>query len=33
VKWELEKILSFWIGDEEKEWILSKNPKSLIGLK
>jgi hypothetical protein len=30
---ELKRILSLPIGDEKKEWILSKNPKSLIGLK
>jgi hypothetical protein len=24
MKWELEKILSLPIGDEKKEWILSK---------
>jgi len=25
MKWELEKVLSLSIGDDEKEWILSKN--------
>jgi predicted TIM-barrel fold metal-dependent hydrolase len=25
MKWELEKVLSLPIGDDEKEWILSKN--------
>jgi uncharacterized protein len=33
VKWELEKILSLPIGDDQKEWILSKNLKRLIRLK
>jgi predicted TIM-barrel fold metal-dependent hydrolase len=32
MKWELEKVLSLPIGDDEKEGILSKNLKSLIGL-
>jgi hypothetical protein len=32
MKWESEKILSLPIGDEKKEWILSKNLKRLIGL-
>jgi hypothetical protein len=27
MKWESEKILSLPIGDEKKEWILSKNLK------
>jgi predicted TIM-barrel fold metal-dependent hydrolase len=31
MKRELEKILSLPIGDDEKEWILSKNLKRLIG--
>ncbi len=30
MKWELEKVLSLPIGDEKKEWILSKNLKRLI---
>ncbi len=33
MKWELEKVLSLPIGDDEKESILSKNLKRLIGLK
>ena len=33
MKWELEKVLSLPIGDDIKEWILSKNLKRLIGLK
>jgi predicted TIM-barrel fold metal-dependent hydrolase len=33
MKSELEKILSLPIGDEQKEWILSKNLKRLIRLK
>lgn len=32
MKWELEKVLSLQIGDDKKEWILSKNLKRLIGL-
>jgi len=32
MKWELEKILSLPIGDDKKEWMLSKNLKRLIGL-
>jgi predicted TIM-barrel fold metal-dependent hydrolase len=32
MKWELEKVLSLPIGDGEKEGILSKNLKRLIGL-
>ena len=32
MKWELEKVLSLPVGDEKKEWILSKNSKRLIGL-
>jgi len=32
MKWELEKVLSLPIGDDKKEWILSKNLKRLIGL-
>jgi predicted TIM-barrel fold metal-dependent hydrolase len=32
MKWELEKILSLPIGDDKKEWILSKNLRRLIGL-
>ena len=32
MKWELEKVLSLGIGDDKKEWILSKNLKRLIGL-
>jgi len=32
MKWELEKVLSLPIGEEKKEWILSKNLKRLIGL-
>jgi predicted TIM-barrel fold metal-dependent hydrolase len=32
MKWELEKVLSLPIGDDEKERILSKNLKKLIGL-
>lgn len=31
MKWELEKILSLPIGNDEKDWILSKNLKGLIG--
>ncbi len=31
MKQELEKILSLLISDDEKEWILSKNTKKLIG--
>jgi hypothetical protein len=31
MKRELEKILSLQMGDDEKEWILSKNLKRLIG--
>jgi predicted TIM-barrel fold metal-dependent hydrolase len=30
MKWELEKVLSLPIGDDKKEWILSKNLKRLI---
>jgi predicted TIM-barrel fold metal-dependent hydrolase len=33
MKWELEKVLSLRIGDEKKDWILSKNLKRLIRLK
>jgi hypothetical protein len=33
MKRELEKILSLRIGDDKKEWILSKNLKGLIGLR
>jgi predicted TIM-barrel fold metal-dependent hydrolase len=33
MKGELEKVLSLPIRDDKKEWILSKNLKSLIGLK
>ena len=32
MKWELEKVLSLPIGDDNKEWILGKNLKRLIGL-
>ncbi len=32
MKWELEKVLSLPVGDDKKEWILSKNLKRLIGL-
>jgi predicted TIM-barrel fold metal-dependent hydrolase len=32
MKWELEKVLSLPIGDDKKEWVLSKNLKRLIGL-
>ena len=32
MKWELEKVLSLTIGDDKKEWILSKNLKRLTGL-
>ncbi|OGP94890.1 MAG: hypothetical protein A2157_01865 [Deltaproteobacteria bacterium RBG_16_47_11] len=32
MKQELEKVLSLPIGDDKKEWILSKNLKRLIGL-
>jgi predicted TIM-barrel fold metal-dependent hydrolase len=32
MRWELEKVLSLPIGDEKKEWILSKNLKGLIQL-
>ena len=32
MKWELEKILFLPIGDDKKEWILSKNLRRLIGL-
>jgi len=32
MKSELEKVLSLPIGDDKKEWILSKNLKRLIGL-
>ncbi len=32
MKWELEKILSLPIGDDKKEWMLSKNLKRLTGL-
>ena len=32
MKWELEKILSLPIGDDKKEWILSRNLKRLIRL-
>jgi len=32
MKWELEKVISLPIGDDKKEWILSKNLKRLIGL-
>lgn len=31
MKWELEKIFSLPIRDDEKEWILSKNLKRLVG--
>jgi predicted TIM-barrel fold metal-dependent hydrolase len=31
MKWELEKVLSLPIGDDKKEWVLSKNLKRLIG--
>ena len=31
MKWELEKVLSLPIGDDKKEWILSKNLKRLTG--
>jgi predicted TIM-barrel fold metal-dependent hydrolase len=33
MKSELEKVLSLPIGDDEKEWILSKNLLRLTGLK
>jgi len=33
MKWELEKVFSLPIGDDKKEWILSKNLKRLIRLK
>ena len=33
MKWELEKVLSLPIGDDKKEWILSKNIERLTGLK
>lgn len=33
MKWELEKVLSLPIGDDKKEWILSKNLKRLTGLR
>ena len=33
MKRELEKILSLRIGDDKKEWILSKNLEELIGLR
>jgi predicted TIM-barrel fold metal-dependent hydrolase len=33
MKWELEKVLSLPIGDDKKEWILSKNLLRLTGLK
>jgi len=29
MKWELEKVLSLRIGDDKKEWILSKNLKKI----
>jgi len=32
MKWELEKVLSLPVGDDKKEWILSKNLRRLIGL-
>ena len=32
MKWELEKVLSLQIGDDQKEWILSENLKKLIRL-
>jgi hypothetical protein len=32
MKWGLEGVLSLPIGDEKKEWILSKNLKRLIRL-
>jgi hypothetical protein len=32
MKWELEKVLSLPIGDDKKEWTLSKNLKKLIRL-
>jgi hypothetical protein len=32
MKWELEKVLSLPIGDDRKDWILSKNLKRLTGL-
>jgi hypothetical protein len=31
MKWKSEKVLSLPIGDEKKEWILSKNLRRLIG--
>jgi len=33
MKWELEKVPSLLIGDDKKEWILSKNLKRLIGMR
>ena len=32
MRWELEKVLSLPIGDDKKEWVLSRNLKGLIGL-
>jgi hypothetical protein len=32
MKWESEKVLSLPIGDEKKEWVLSRNLKRLIEL-
>ena len=32
MKWELEKVLSLPIGDDKREWVLSKNLKRLTGL-
>ncbi len=32
MKWEMEKVLNLPIGDDKKEWILSKNLKKLIRL-
>ena len=32
MEWELEKVLSLAIGDDKKEWVLSKNLRKLIGL-
>jgi len=33
MKWELEKFFPLPIGDDEKEWKLSRNLRRLIGLK
>lgn len=33
MKWGLEKVSSPPIGDDKKEYILSRNPKRLTGLK